>query len=202
MVTHPMIARSRPTAEETRTRIVEKADELFRRMGFAKTAVADIAAELGMSPANVYRFFASKNALVQAICDRHLARMHDAAMRIVRSPGPAVDRLERYVLANLQYHKDNFQNERAISDIVVVAMEHNWESIDQHKEAMRTVIELIIRSGIDSGEFQPCDARETARVVFGCLARFCHPLLVQQGIDEDLDAQARATVRFLARALR
>lgn len=122
-------------------------------------------------------------------------------MRIVRSQGSAVERLERYVLASLQYHKDNFQNERAISDIVMVAMEHNWEAIEQHKEAMRTMIEMIIRSGIDAGEFQSCDAREVARVVFGCLARFCHPLLVQQEIDQDLDAQASATIRFLAKAL-
>jgi len=53
--------------DDTRARIMETADALFRRMGFAKTAVADIAAELGMSPANVYRFFPSKNDIVEAI---------------------------------------------------------------------------------------------------------------------------------------
>ncbi|HET7714600.1 MAG TPA: TetR family transcriptional regulator, partial [Bauldia sp.] len=45
----------RASPEETRARIVETAEGLFRRLGFAKTTVADIAAELGMSPANVYR---------------------------------------------------------------------------------------------------------------------------------------------------
>jgi AcrR family transcriptional regulator len=54
--------------DDTRARIMETAEALFRRLGFAKTAVADIAAELKMSPANVYRFFASKNAIVEAIC--------------------------------------------------------------------------------------------------------------------------------------
>ncbi|MCB1486390.1 MAG: TetR family transcriptional regulator, partial [Bauldia sp.] len=49
-----MNAPARTTAEETRARIVETAEALFRRLGFAKTAVADIAGELGMSPANVY----------------------------------------------------------------------------------------------------------------------------------------------------
>jgi AcrR family transcriptional regulator len=60
-------------SDDTRARIIETAEALFRRVGFAKTAVADIAGELGMSPANIYRFFPSKNAIVQAICQRCLA---------------------------------------------------------------------------------------------------------------------------------
>jgi len=41
--------------DDTRARIMDTAEALFRRLGFAKTAVADIAAELKMSPANVCR---------------------------------------------------------------------------------------------------------------------------------------------------
>ena len=43
--------------DDTRVRIMDAAEALFRRLGFGKTAVADIAADLRMSPANVYRFF-------------------------------------------------------------------------------------------------------------------------------------------------
>jgi AcrR family transcriptional regulator len=53
-------ARKRLTREETRERIMVKADELFRQYGFIKTTVADIAAELAMSPANIYKFFSSR----------------------------------------------------------------------------------------------------------------------------------------------
>ena len=53
-------------AEATRARIEETAERLFRTMGYQKTAVADIARELGMSPANVYRFFPSKSAINEA----------------------------------------------------------------------------------------------------------------------------------------
>ena len=63
-----MNAQTKTKPDDTRARIIETAEALFRRLGFAKTAVADIAGELGMSPANVYRFFPSKNAIVEAIC--------------------------------------------------------------------------------------------------------------------------------------
>src|SRR5436305_14784916 len=45
----------RTKPNDTRSRIMDTAEALFRRLGFAKTAVADIAAELKMSPANVCR---------------------------------------------------------------------------------------------------------------------------------------------------
>ena len=54
-------------AHETRQRIVETANKLFHVYGYQKTTVADIARELGMSPANVYRFFASKAELTKAL---------------------------------------------------------------------------------------------------------------------------------------
>jgi AcrR family transcriptional regulator len=42
--------------KDTHKLIVEVAERLFRQIGFQKTTVADIARELHMSPANVYRF--------------------------------------------------------------------------------------------------------------------------------------------------
>ncbi|MGA2637810.1 helix-turn-helix domain-containing protein, partial [Methylocella sp.] len=45
---------------DTHLRIVEVAARLFGQIGFQKTTVSDIARELHMSPANVYRFFSAK----------------------------------------------------------------------------------------------------------------------------------------------
>src|SRR5580693_2276526 len=90
--------------DDTRARIVEAAEALFRRLGYAKTAVADIAAELHMSPANVYRFFPSKNAIVEAICQRCLSEVEEQAWATARAKAPAAGRLERLVLDTLKYH--------------------------------------------------------------------------------------------------
>src|SRR5216684_6511187 len=94
--------RTRP--EDTRARIMDTAEALFRRLGFAKTAVADIAAELDMSPANVYRFFPSKNAIVEAICQRCLGEVEEKAWAVARSRGSASARLERLFLEIMKYH--------------------------------------------------------------------------------------------------
>jgi len=43
------------------------AERLFRQIGYQKTTVADIAKELRMSPANVYRFFDSKKSIHEGV---------------------------------------------------------------------------------------------------------------------------------------
>ena len=151
----------RTKPDDTRARIMETAEALFRRLGFAKTTVADIAAELGMSPANVYRFFPSKTAIVQAICQRCLSELEEKVWAVARSAAPAAQRLERLVLEILAYHKENLLEEQRVNDIVLVAMEESWDAILAHKEAIRTVIELILRDGIEAGEFEAVDPRET-----------------------------------------
>ena len=124
-----MNAQVKTKPDDTRARIIETAEALFRRLGFAKTAVADIAGELGMSPANVYRFFPSKNAIVESICQRCLSELDTRAWAIARSRSPAASRLERLFLEIFNYHKDNLIAEKRVHDIVLVAMENNWEAI-------------------------------------------------------------------------
>ena len=189
--------------DDTRARIVEAADALFRRLGYAKTAVADIAANLGMSPANVYRFFPSKNAIVEAICQRCLAEVEEQAWAIARAKGPAADRLERVVVDILKYHKENLLTETRVNDIVLVAIENSWAAIRAHKETMRTVVEVILRDGIATGELETIDPRQVSEEFMRATVSFCHPVLVAQGLQdgEDLEASARGAVRFLLRAI-
>ena len=193
----------RAKPDDTRARIMETAEALFRRLGFNKTAVADIAAELGMSPANVYRFFPSKNAIVEAICQRCLAEVEEQAWAIARAKGPAADKLERLFLGILKYHKENLLTETRVHDIVLVAMENSWGAIRTHKETMRTIVEVILRDGIAAGELETVDPRQVSEQFMRATVSFCHPVLVAQCLQdgEDLEAAARGAVRFLVRAI-
>ena len=57
--------------KDQRQQIIETAERLFGEIGFQKTTVADIARELRMSPANIYRFFGAKSEINAAVA-RHL----------------------------------------------------------------------------------------------------------------------------------
>jgi AcrR family transcriptional regulator len=193
----------KPKPDDTRARIMDTAEALFRRLGYAKTAVADIAGELKMSPANVYRFFPSKNAIIEAICQRCLGELEDRAWAVARSRGSAAERIERLVLEILAYHRENHLVDQRVNDMVLAAIELSWGAIRAHKEHMRGVFETILRDGVESGELDQVDPRETSRLMMISLVHFCHPVLVAQYLqdEQDLEGDARASVRFLLRAI-
>ncbi len=89
---------------------------------------------------------------------------------MARSRAPAGERLERLVLEVLAYHKENLLEEQKVNDIVLVAMEESWDAIKEHKEVHRTAIELILRDGIETGEFEPVDPRDTSTTITRALA--------------------------------
>src|SRR5688500_8885831 len=82
---------------ETRRRIVDTADRLFREIGYQKTTVADIAKALRMSPANVYRFFDSKKAINEAVAERCMAEIEGELSRIADGRQPAAERLRKAI---------------------------------------------------------------------------------------------------------
>src|SRR5262249_2623246 len=116
---------------------------------------------------------------------------------------PAAQRMERLVLEILAYHKENLITEQRVNDMVLAAIEHSWDTIHAHKQALQGIAELIVRDGIAAGEFEPVEPHETADLLMRSVVCFTHPMLVGQCLEEgqDLDTEARKTVRFLLRAI-
>src|SRR5215467_1979065 len=55
--------------EARRRHVREAALACFKRKGFHQASMADICAEAGMSPGNVYRYYDSKEAIIAAIAE-------------------------------------------------------------------------------------------------------------------------------------
>jgi AcrR family transcriptional regulator len=60
---------------DRRSRILDAAERCFVRSGFHRTTMQDVAAEAGMSPGNLYRYFPSKDAIVAGLSERDRARV-------------------------------------------------------------------------------------------------------------------------------
>lgn len=69
----------RPESQEAHVRrqdeILTAAEHCFVQSGFHRTTIQNIASEAGMSVGNLYRYFASKDAVVEALIGRDQARI-------------------------------------------------------------------------------------------------------------------------------
>ncbi|MBW4697082.1 MAG: TetR family transcriptional regulator [Aphanocapsa lilacina HA4352-LM1] len=184
----------------TRSRILETAELLLRRHGPAKLTVTDVARHLGMSHANVYRHFASKADLLDAVAERWLRTVSGALEPIALADGPAAERLEGWAVGLWQ------QKRRKISDDPEhFAMYHGVAEaargvVARHVETLLGQLERILADGAASGEFQMTDPPAAARAVWNATVRFHHPHLVTA--NPACEAELQAVLALVTAGLR
>ena len=105
--------------------IVQVAERLFRHFGFEKTTVADIARELGMSPANVYRFFRAKSDIEEAVCMDLLRRSEAEAGRIAVSGDTAAQRIRNLIGTVETTYLKQYVLDRKLYDLIEVSITKN-----------------------------------------------------------------------------
>lgn len=188
--------------KDTHRLIVEVAERLFRQLGYQKTTVADIARELHMSPANVYRFFGAKSEINAAVCVDLLAKIEAEAGKIAASRGAAPQRMRNLVASVEKANYKRYMFDRKLHELVEAAMTENWAIMREHSQRMTGMLEQIIASGIAAGEFHQGDAALAARLVNAACIRFCHPRLMAEyeqepepALDRMLDFCVAALVR-------
>lgn len=189
------------TRVDTRTRILDEAERLFRHYGYGKTTVADIARELGMSSANVYRFFASKAAINEAIAERITDARVGAALRIANGPGSAEDRLRRVLVGEHRMTVEVLLDEKKVHEMVAVAMQEQWGVVRAYLDRMTDIIETIIADGVRSGEFRVENPRLAAVCAKASFCSLTHPLVVASCLDGE-HAEADQMADFVLRALK
>jgi len=190
------------TRQENITRILDAAERLFRHYGYSKTTVADVARDLGMSPANIYRFFASKVEIHQAICGRMLAMSYELAANVCRQKISASDRLRQYVRSQYQLTLDTMLDQQKVHEMVIVAIERDWHVIEKHIVRIQDLVAEIIAEGIAAGEFVEQDPVIAARCFASATVDLCHPQMVAQCLGKTYQAKPEDLIEFAIRALK
>jgi len=191
------------TETDTRTRIIEVAERLFREIGYQKTTVADIAKVLKMSPANVYRFFDSKSAIHRAVARGLMTEVEAAVATIAGEPLSATDRL-REILSTIHHmNSERYVGDAKLHEMVAFAMEENWDICDAHLACLGEMVGKVIADGVAAGEFKPCDLELTAKCVSVSMCRFFHPQMIAQCADKtkQIDVSINNMIEFVIGAI-
>ena len=169
---------------DTRERILVVAERLFRQIGYQKTTVADIAKELRMSPANVYRFFDSKKAIHEGVCRALMGEVEAEAQRIAAIPGPASVRLRELVKTIHRMNSERYVGDSKLHEMVEIAMQESWEVCLAHMELITKIIGSVIAQGAQSGEFEVTDLPLAAMCTCTAMIRFFHPQMIAQSVNK------------------
>jgi AcrR family transcriptional regulator len=179
----------------TRDQILEVARLHLRRFGQDKMTVTGIARALGMSHANVYRFFPSKTAVIDAVLDAWLGRVENFVQDMERRDGTAAERIERLVIELHGRRRAKFRQEPELFESFRRVIMSRPAAVARRQEKIAGVFQRLIEQGIEEGEFSPVDGAETAAVLEDATAFFLHPAVMPSALSNRGEERARNVVR-------
>lgn len=175
--------------EVRREQILDAAIACFARNGFHQTTMADIAAEAGISPGAIYRYFASKEDVIEASAQagRQGRAERFQAARQRGDPLQVLDELVD-VYVGRATHPDTLMR---LGVQLVGEASHNSrvrEALRSHWADLLGWFEEIVRRAQVQGEINPAlDPSAVARLLVATL----DGLAVHQTVDPDLDGDVQ-----------
>jgi AcrR family transcriptional regulator len=173
-----------PSDHEVRTQIVDAATEHFGQYGYEKTTVSDLARTIGFSKAYIYKFFDSKQAIGEVICENCLTQIIAAMNEAVEGSTSATDRFRRTFKSLAVAGSQLFFQDRRLYDIAAVAAAETWPAVQRYEIQVRELLSQILKEGRESGEFErktPLD--ETVNAIYLVVSPYINPLLLQYNLE-------------------
>jgi AcrR family transcriptional regulator len=164
--------------QDTKSRILDKTEQLFQDIGYKKTNIADIAKALDMSPGNIYRFYESKQALQEAIAGRLLEGLEKTCAALIMARIPAQDRLRDLLLVSHNVHSERHKVAPKMHDLIEAAVSEKWAVARSHFKHLEHVLHRLVLEGVAAGEFKVTDIQAAAQCVQMAALGFLHPVIV------------------------
>jgi AcrR family transcriptional regulator len=185
------------TKEETRQAILEIADDLCMRFGPTKTSVADIARKLGMSPANIYNFYPSRNAILEAVGELHFTALRTEL--VARTENIAGDwrKIETLFLATAHDLRRHLENETDILQLQALHVDQKWGFVDDFHEFLRTTVRQIITDAMAAGRFRKQDPDIATIALFDCMLGALDPFPILKFERHDHERRLKSQLDLL-----
>ncbi|WP_405020070.1 TetR family transcriptional regulator [Kitasatospora sp. NBC_00070] len=185
----------------TSEQILSAAEDVLRRFGPAKATVVDIARALGVSHGSVYRHFPSKAALREAVTQRWLDQAHHELAAISSRPGPAPERLHRWLATLFAAKRRKALDDPELFATYLTLVGELSSTVEAHVATLTTQIAAILDDGVRQGEFRTTDTATTARAVFQATAHFHDPAHAAEWSDPRSQADFEALWTLLLTGL-
>jgi AcrR family transcriptional regulator len=179
------------------------ARERFSRFGYGKTTMAEIAEDVGMSAANLYRYFENKQDIAAACASVCMDERLEALREVVRRPGlSAGKRLEELFLTLLRYTHEQAASQPRIEELVQAVARDRADIVHAKTRALVGLIAEILVKGNESGEFAVEDVIGNANAVYAATVLFGVPIFVNLYSMVEFEKTARNVARLIINGLR
>lgn len=196
------MARPSSDLDAGRAHLLDLVEDLIRKRGAASVSLAELAAEAGMSPANIYRFFENKEALYEAVAERWFAPKVRVMEEVVESDEPVRDKLFAFFARRFQLMSDNYLADPTLFTSYL-------DLGDDHEETVRGYIDLgdhylamLVSEAQAAGNFSGLTIDQTVSLINLSVLAFINPRLIPMLSHSLNEAKLRQIIDALLEGLK
>ena len=142
---------------DTREQILQAAMERIMHYGYAKTTMAEIARDCGMSAGNIYRFFASKIDIAEAMARKLNMEINAQNAALVRGKGTAIEKMRLFHHTALTKTFEKLDNNAKVLEVAEVLSHERPNFANEELAQERIYLVQLLEQGISEGVFAPMD---------------------------------------------
>ena len=167
---------SRPIAkdhDEKRTHILKVAARVFASHGFARASMAHVAKDCGISKANIYHYYSSKDALLFDIIDTYLSALRDRIIGLDLTGLDPSERLGVFVVETLRAYEGMDDEHKIQTEGIPLLPEGQQKTLKAYQRELVMQLSSTVKDiAPDVFDGDPHKLRATVMSIFGMLNWF------------------------------
>lgn len=184
----------------TKRKIFNTAIKLFAEKGYDNSSVEDITAVAGVAKGSLYYHFSKKEDIFDMLLSEGMKLLRNSVELKTKNCKTAMEKIEAIILIEIKVMIK-------YEDFLNIVLSQIWGEEEKNKKCKKavfefiTIIENIVREGIESGEFYESDVEATASGIFGIT---CSSLLYRIKLNREVDGERvyKGFVDNITRALK
>ncbi len=180
--------------------ILETARNIFKRFGFTKTSIGDIANAARKGRRTIYTYFTSKEEIYKAVIEKEVNNLKNKLSKVVLSESDAQNKLKDYLFTRmmtineLANYYDALRNDY-LNDFKII--ETIRENFDNQEIAM---ISEILTEGVKNNEFKIDNINLTSKAIVVAMKGFEIPFFIEK-VNRNIEGQLNSLIEILFKGI-
>lgn len=184
--------------------IIDTARALFKRSGFKKTTMEDIARSMGKAKSSLYYYYPSKEDIFEAVIYAEMNELLDQIRLAISKASTSKGKLTAYCRCRLEKLNqlcnlsDALKSEITELDCVMSPLKQQFDTT--HVELVKS----ILQEGIQNGEFKKINEDNIELIAYLMVSSFrglAVPLMLSQNRSPRLDLQIDSIVDIMVEGI-
>lgn len=176
--------------------IVESARHTFRRYGFKKTTMDEIALGVNKGKSSMYYYFSSKDQVFQAVVEKEAGLLRAELMKVINSEISPSRKIEEYIKVRMIKFKEMVNFYDAIKNELLSHLDFINQIRKKYDEDEIELVDSMLRDGVSKLEFSVDNTQLAATAIVTAMKGLEIPLLWSDGID-NLDTRIQNVLHLL-----